>query len=287
MLRDALVNGPTWFTDYSLYGMQYGAKQVFQDVVHVGLEKDPNRRYIVSPSWANGTEQFVAFFIPSELQPRVSMGQPIDFIDEIRKKTANMYFVTTSNEYDNLINNTEFQNIKIEQTLLLPNGNPGFYVITLDVANNIEQIIAAEKEAKRKPVEDTISFNGQKMRVVHSPLGAGRLEDMFDNDSDSLARVLFANPFLIDMYPTIPLITNSVTIQTGSLPNCTITISLYAPGSSTPIVYTQTFTNTTPDPIETIVFDRGPSSSQRITIEIKDNNSGESSQIHVRTIQFK
>ena len=33
MLRDALVQGPLWYRDYGLYGMQYGAKQLFQEVL--------------------------------------------------------------------------------------------------------------------------------------------------------------------------------------------------------------------------------------------------------------
>jgi hypothetical protein len=32
MLRDALVNGPTWFKDYGLGGMQYGADQIFGEI---------------------------------------------------------------------------------------------------------------------------------------------------------------------------------------------------------------------------------------------------------------
>jgi hypothetical protein len=287
MLRDALVNGPTWFEDYSLYGMQYGAKQVFQDVVRVGLEQDPNRSYVVSPSWANGTEQFVSFFIPAPLQSRVSLGQPVNFIDALKKNPSDIYFVATSDEYDKLIHKTEFQNIEIKQTLPFPNGKPGFYVLTLRVSDNIEQIIAAEKEAQRHPVEDTMSLNGQNIRVIHSPLGSGRIEDMLDNDPDSLARVMLANPFLIDLYPTTPINTSSLILQTGSLPNFTVTISLYAPGSSTPVNYTQTFLNLPPDPLVNILFDKGPATSERIKIEIKDNLSGDESQIHVRTIQFK
>ena len=287
MLRDALVNGPTWFQAYSLYGMQYGAKQVFQDVVRVGLEQDPNRRYIVSPSWANGTEQFIDFFIPGALQPRISMGQPIDFIADLRKGTPDMYFVATSDEYDQLIVNPKFKDIIIYQILPFPNWKSGFYVLTLNIADNIDEIIAAEHEKNRTPVEDTISLNGQSVRVIHSPLGSGRLEDIFDNNPDSLARVLEANPFIIDLYPTTPINTNSVVIQTGSLVKFTVTISLYAPNTTDPVTYTQTFTDLPPDPLVTMTFDKGPASSARIYIEIKDDLSGETSQIHVSTIEFK
>jgi hypothetical protein len=287
MLRDALVNGPTWFQDYSLYGMQYGAKQVFQDVVRAGLEKDPSRRYIVSPSWANGTEQFVAFFIPPALQPRVSMGQPIDFINALKSNKEDLHFVATADEYNRLVESSQFKDIKVEQTLNFPNNKPGFYVITLKVADNIEQIIAAEQESERKPIEESMNLNGQNVRIIHSPLGSGRLDDIFDDNPDSLARVLLANPFTFDLYPTQAIDTHSVTIQTGSLPNFTVTISLYAPGSDEPTIYTQTYKDLPPDPLVNINFDKGPAKSGRIYIEIKDNNSGNSSQIHVRTILFK
>ncbi len=42
-----------------------------------------------------------------------------------------------------------------------------------------------------------------------------------------------------------------------------------------------------PDPEVTITFDKGPDKSERIEIEVKDNVSGETSSIHIRTILFK
>jgi hypothetical protein len=287
MLRDALVNGPSWFEDYSLYGLQYGAKQVFQDVVRTGLEQDSNRIYVVSPSWANGTEQFVAFFIPKDLQSRVRMGQPVDLIDTLKKNPTDLYFVATSDEYDKLINNPEFTDIKVEQMLPFPDGRPGFYVISLSVSDNIDQIISAQQKLAITPVEDTMTLNDQTVRVIHSPLGGGSLQDVFDTNPDSLAKVLQANPFTFDLYLPTPIDTKSVVIQTGSLPNFTVTISLYAPGATDPIIYTQTFQGLPPDPLVTINFDKGPAKSARIYIEIKDNTSGDTSQIHVRTINFK
>ena len=287
MLRDALVNGPIWFQDYGLYGMQYGAEQVFQNVVRVGLEQDLNRRYIVSPSWANGTEQFVDFFIPTTLQSRINLGQPIDFLDDLRKATPDMYFVATSDEYDKLLINPKFKDINVSQILSLPNGKPGFYVLTLNVVDNIDAIIASENAKNRTPVEDTISLNGQSVRIVHSPLGSGRLEDIFDNNPDTLARVLEANPFTLDLYPAQPIPTNSVLIQTGSLVKFTVTISLYAPNATEPVIYTRTYSNLPPDPVVNITFENGPTTSARIYIEVNDDLSGDTSQIHIRTIQFK
>jgi hypothetical protein len=99
--------------------------------------------------------------------------------------------------------------------------------------------------------------------------------------------VLEANPFTFDLYPTTPINTQGIIIQTGSLEKFTVTVSLYAPGSTAPVTYTHTFTNLPPDPLVTMPFDNGPAIASRIYIEIKDDLSGETSQIHVRTIQFK
>jgi hypothetical protein len=295
MLVDALVNGPTWFEDYGLYGMQFGAKQVFAETVVPELEEKPALNFVISPSWANGTEKFASFFVPQALLTRVSFGQPIDRITSLPRitpknrgeKTSNTHFVVTGNEYDKLLVDPKFKDIVIYKVIPYPNGNPGFYVISLSPTDNAIEILNAEKTKNRTPVEDTMQLDGQKIRVIHSPLGAGNLDAVFDHDPNSLTKVLDANPFTFDLYPTTPIDVHSVIVQTGTLPDFTITISLYAPGITNPVIYTKTFKDQHPDPLVTMTFDKGPAKSARITIEIKDNLSGESSAIHVRTIEFK
>jgi len=287
ILRDALVNGPIWFDDYGLYGMQYGAKQVFAETIVPELEKNPGWSFVVSPSWANGTDKFADFFIPKDLASRVTFGQPTDRIGDPSKITDNVRFIIPYNEYDNLLTNPKFKDIVVHKIIPYPNGKPGFYIVTVHPADNLDEIIAAENVKNRTPVEDSVNINGQAVRVLHSPLDSGALIHIFDSNPDTLARVMEANPFTFDLYPPTPMDTHSVVIQTGSLPDFTVTISLYAAGSTTPQIYSETFKNLPPDPLVTMDFDKGPAKSSRIYIEIKDNISGESSQIHVRTIGFK
>jgi hypothetical protein len=287
MLRDALVNGPLWFDEYGLYGMQFGAKQVFADTIVPELEKDPNLIFVVSPSWANGTDEFADFFIPRDVHSQVRFGQPVNSAADPAGITPNMRFIVTSNEYDALIDNPKFTDIVVHKTILHPNGKPGFYLITLKLADNIDEIIAAEKIKNRTPVEDVMQLNGQEVRTLHSPFDAGELKNVFDDNPDTLAKVLEANPLVFDLYPPTPIDTRSAVIQTGSLPDFTVTISLYEPGADVPVTYTETFVNLPPDPLVTMDFGDGPATSARIYIEIKDNVSGETSQIHIRTIQFK
>jgi hypothetical protein len=291
ILRTALVDGPIWFQDYGLYGMQFGAKQIFQDTVAPGLKNDPNVEYVVSPSWANGTEQFVSFFIPEEFQSRLHMGQPVDFVDNL-DVFSRTKFVATADEFTNLLRDPKFVDVNVVQNIPYPNSQPGFYVVTMRPADNIQEILAQQHAENRTPIENTMNFNGESIRVIHSPLGSGSLESVFDTDPDSLVRVEEANPFFIAVYPNTPIDTHSVLIKTGSLHNYTITIRLYPAGGGEPVEYVQTYADEEgkelpPDPEQTIVFDRGPEKSERIEIEIKDNISGETSSIHLRTIQFK
>jgi hypothetical protein len=246
---------------------------------------------VVSPSWANGSEQFTDFFIPKEMQPRIHMGQPIDFIDNLDTFNTTE-FVATADEFSNILRDQKFTNVNVLKNIPYPNGMPGFYVITLKPAGNIADILAAQHAQNRNPIEDTMLFNNESIRVIHSPLGSGSMDLIFDNDPDSLSRVLEANPFFIALYPLTPIDTHSVFIKTGSLHNYTITIRLYPSGGGQPVEYTQTWQDEPdkdlpPDPEQTINFDRGPDKAERIEIEVKDNTSGDTSAIHIRTIQFK
>ena len=286
MLNDALQNGPTWFTDYSLYGMQYGALQVFGEFIQPEMVQHPDRQYVVSPSWANGTDQFADFFIPAASQSRVHMGQPINYLDDIRKNPDNIFFVATTDEYNKLLANPKFKDIVIQKIIYFPDKTPGFYVITLHPADNLDEILKAEHEANVKPVEDNTTINGVQYQVWHSPLGMGQIGDVFDADPNTLIRGLEANPLVFDLYPASAQVVHGLTFKLGSMAKFTVTISLYTPQSDTAIVYTQTFTNFPGEREFSMNFDRGPDQVSRIYIEIKDELSGVTGQVHVRTIQI-
>ncbi len=66
MFADALAKGPLWSRNYSLAGMQYGARQVFGEIKQM-LEKQPDLHILLSPSWANGTDVIARFFFPDPL----------------------------------------------------------------------------------------------------------------------------------------------------------------------------------------------------------------------------
>ncbi len=170
---------------------------------------------------------------------------------------------------------------------MLFRSQAGFYFITLQTVSNIEAIIAAEHEKNRTPIEEQAVYQGIKLKVLHSPFGIGSIENVFDSDSFTLVRSLEANPFLFDIYPEKPIATNSINIQTGTQKLFTVTISLYPVNSSVPVTYKRTFSGLPTDPVISFIFDKGPKISSRIKIELKDDISGEYSEIHVRTLEIK
>ncbi|NIS80611.1 MAG: hypothetical protein GTO14_10490, partial [Anaerolineales bacterium] len=71
MFRESLLEGPTWNTDYGLYGTQFGVKQVFEETVPQLLEDNPDAVIIMSTTWANNTHLFPYFFLTPDQRRRV------------------------------------------------------------------------------------------------------------------------------------------------------------------------------------------------------------------------
>jgi hypothetical protein len=287
MLTDALRNGPTWYTDYGLYGMQYGAKQIYQETIVPALQQDPQARFIITPSWANGGEHFVGFFVPKELQPRVALGQVYDFINPQQPFTEKEFFIATRPEYEKIKTDPKFAQVVVRSTIPYPNGETGFYIFNVRLAENIDQLLAEEDLARRTPVEETVQWMGQTVRVRHSHLGGGRLQDVIDGDPYSLARGERANPIIYEFIFSQPVTASELVLTTGSMRDFDVVVRIYAVGEQVPVEYNNKFLDLGDDPTVVIPFENGPAQFDHVWISIKDNNQGEVAQVHVREIAFR
>lgn len=287
MLADALRNGPTWYNDYGLYGMQYGAKQIFQETVVPALLQDPQARFIVSPSWANGGEHFVGFFVPPKLQPRVALGQVYDFINPEQPFTEHDFFAATWQEYEKIQADPKFAQVVVRSIIYYPTGQPGFYILNIRLADNIAELLAQEDLARRTPVEETVEWMGQTVRVRHSHLSGGRLQDVLDGDPYSLARGERDNPILYEFFFSQPLTASQLVLTTGSMRDFDVTLRLYPVGQDVPIEYRQNYKNLRDDPTIVISFENGPAQFDHVILLVKDNNQGEIAQVHIREIEFR
>lgn len=281
---DAVMNGPTWYTNYGLYGMQYGARQVFGEVIPRLLRQDPNVQVAVSPTWANSTDYFKFFFIPREDLGRVQLQSLDYFLYERRNLDANTVLVLPPEEYARALNEPKLADIHVEAVVVYPDGAPGLRFIRLRYSDQAEAIFAQEREERRQPVEATQLIDGQEVTIIHSRLEGGQLSDLFDGDAFTLARGLEANPLVFQFRFPEPRRIPQVTLTLGTMIDFEVILRAYGPQDETPFTYRQRFFNLPADPTITLPLEGAPLVIARLELEIHDYLSGETASIHVREI---
>lgn len=290
MLQDALVNGPTWYSDYTLYGMQWGAKQVFQDTLPRLIAENPNSKIYVSDSWANGTDVFPKFFGLDTDQVKV---QGISgWLEKKLPLDENTIFVMTSDEYQRAQTSPKFKDVDVQETIKYPDGRDGFYIAHLAYADNVDEIFAAEREALLQPVTDTVEMGGETIQVAHTKFDMGTAQAMFDGDLLTVARTVEANPGRYDFRFPSPRTLHGLTLYLGRA-NVKVTTHLYANNSTTPVDYGNGFeyasstTQQAAGPPAEVNFDNGPETVTRMTMEIEYPDSDQTAHIHVFELQFR
>ncbi len=155
LLHNALVKGPTWYSDYGLYGMQYGAEQL-SSAVKDELAKDAGATIIVSHNWANDPNAFIEFFLTIAERQRVKTESMEDFLKYKNKLNSNLLFALSSDEYNFATSSNKVVVSTPLRTLAYPNGEIGFYFVKMKYVDNADSIFTAESEQRRKFVETNI-----------------------------------------------------------------------------------------------------------------------------------
>ncbi|MEA4811495.1 MAG: hypothetical protein VB108_02860 [Anaerolineaceae bacterium] len=282
MTFDALHNGPTWYNDYTLYGMQWGAQQIFTEI-RAQLKADPSTKVIITPSWANNTDVLGRFFLGDPL--------PIQF-NSINSYTNKMLpideknlFVLTPEEVENLEESAKFKKPLIQKIINWPDGRPGFYFLKLQYRDNAEAIFEAEAIELRKPMQDTIMLFGQEVAAEFSRIDMAKIAAAFDNDERSLTRTYEANPFLITLKFPQPVHIHAVISTIGS-PHTQIKISITRPdGSNGEYIAEAPERNNAIRPLE-VDFGKVEALIQ-MQISIHSVDEKEPTHVHIWDIQFK
>ncbi len=287
LFRNVLTNAPLWYRDYGLYGMQYGAKELFRDTIPNLLRRDSTTQIMLSSTWANGADSFIQFFIPPEDQGRVLMRNVDYYLFEKRPLDNTALLVMTAGEFDQARASLKFKRLDVETVLLYPDGTPGFYFARLEYADDIDAVFEAERNARRQPVTEEVLIDSRPVTVTHSRLDAGRLVDLLDGDAFTLARGQEANPLRFDFAFAEPQAYRGLALTLGSMDNFAVIVRVFAPDSATPAVYSENYANLPNDPTVRVAFPDGPASVARVEVEILNNLAGEIAQIHVREIAFE
>lgn len=181
MLADALRNGPTWYHDYGLYGLQFGGRQI-AGAARAELDRHPDRNVVVSSSWGNASDTVMAFFLPDESRVRVENVRSLTPATTLRADLGTTTFVISPEELHHLRTDPAFAMPEVVGTIALPDGRPGFLLVHARYSRRAQSVVAARRRALRRPVTEDATINGARVKVSHTPFDGGAVEQLFDDN---------------------------------------------------------------------------------------------------------
>ncbi len=280
MLSDALRNGPTWYKDYGMGGLQYGAFQVFEPIKQYAQEH-PQTRILFSPNWANGTDVVARYFLDDPLPMQLHSIQ--GYVENSLPLGDDTLFVMTKDEYEFAITSDKLADIRVEKTIPYPDGTPGFYFVRLRYSDKAEELFASEKALREVMQESDIIIDGENVHVRHTYLEANDqsvgIFQIFDGDPYTYAKTYEANPFVIEMTFPSPRQVNGFSIIIGSA-KVSITVTGFASPGADPVTYTFEGQGAMEQPELTFDFPE-PMTVQVLYVEQLDVNASTPTKNHV------
>ncbi|HSM24710.1 MAG TPA: glycosyltransferase family 39 protein, partial [Anaerolineaceae bacterium] len=192
MLVDVLKNGATWFSNYGLYGMQYGARHVF-NTIEEDLAEDPHKKFYLTSTWTNGADVLARYFFDDPVP--FQLGSIDGYINEYKALDPEMIFIMIPEEMKNMMESRKFTHPRTYKVLEYPNGEPGFYFVSVSYTEGVDKIFE-EEQATRRALNpgQVVLQDGEEVEVVYSTLDMGEIFHIFDGDRSTLARTWEANP---------------------------------------------------------------------------------------------
>jgi hypothetical protein len=224
--------------------------------------------------------------LSKEQQGHVQLSNVDYYMMTRRDLTPNMLFVMTQDEYARAQASGKFKSVDVESTLPYPDGSPGFYLARLTYADDLDAILAREREERSRPVQDQVTIDGQVVQLTHSQLDMGAPQNIFDGDTFTLVRGLEANPLVFEFTFPEPRKISGLSTDFASM-DFALTARLYADENSAPAVYSQEFRGLPPDPHAEMTFDGAPDAVKKLRLEVLQLNAPQDVHIHVRELKFK
>ncbi|HEY6049980.1 MAG TPA: hypothetical protein VIZ58_01950, partial [Thermoanaerobaculia bacterium] len=229
LTREALAHGPTWFREYGLYGMQWGAPQVFRGVSEE-LARAPRSRVLISSAWSNNPQEFVSFFLTPDEQLRVAIADIRAWNQRLTPFPDDAIFVMTPDEYELARGRRQFVVPEPLRVIPYPDGRPGFRFVRVRYAPDAAELFEAERQARAVLTEKAASVGGETWTIRHSQSDMGNVPDLFDGRSDTLLRGLEANPFVVEIEFPAPRTVSGVSVTLGSMDRAHVRLRAQAAG---------------------------------------------------------
>ena len=284
LTRDALTDGPTWFHDYGLYGMQWGAPQIF-DAIRRDLPRGRST-FLLSSAWSNNPQEFLSFFLPAADQARVRIADIRAWEQREQALAGDEVFIMTPEEYTIATESHKFVVAPPVRTIPYPDGAPGFRFVRLRYVPNVREVFAAEKVARAVLQEDTVSVAGERWIVRHSRTDMGSLDALFDGRPETISRGLEANPFILDIRFPTPRPVASISLSLGAMDQTRVTWKAISP-SGEERVGTVTVPNRPARPWTDVRLPGGAFLSAGVRIEVADGNGVDPTHIEIGELRIQ
>lgn len=282
MLVDAIKNGPTWFSNYGLYGMQYGARQVFGSIQEE-LNIEPDKKFYLTSTWTNGADVLARYFFDDPLP--FQMGSIDGFIKEYKPLDPEIVFVMLPDEMENMLASQKFTNIRMEKVLNYPNGEPGFYFIKVEYVENIKEIFAAEQATRRLLNKDEVMLSdGEVVMVEYSTLDMGQIHHIFDGDKTTLARTWEANPMQLIVHFSAYRMIEKIIVRVGGEATL-VEVKAWALEKEEPVSLSMQVA-AAPDPRFMELALPKMMKVEWIDVRVKNLNNEEPAHVHLWELQF-
>ena len=187
LARTCVEEGPRWYDDYGLYGLQWGAPEVF-GAIREELRARPGDRILLSHGWTNNPDAFLRFFLTPGERRRVGLFGPGDHQRRFVPFATHTVFVITREELDALRKDPKIFCGAPLRLVPRPDGTPGFVFLRLDYTPEAPGLFAAEEADRQRPRRSTIRVDGERWVVIHPKLDMGNVMDPFDGNPGTVAR---------------------------------------------------------------------------------------------------
>lgn len=205
LLREAVTKAPTWFSEYGLYGMAWGTKELYESFLPQLASRYPDATILLTSSWANGSDSFNEFFLRDTTGPlhgRISQINVEDFSATLHSGIPEWaLIILTEEEWMRHRLNPKFFFSEPLDILNFPNGKPGFFAARFGYSAEARDIFERELAERRTLVTTPLEISSLGRAVLlHSQFDIGAIADIFDENDLSLVRTpAGVNPLIVQI----------------------------------------------------------------------------------------
>ncbi len=272
----AIVKGPLWYSDYGLYGMQWGGQQLSQKISEF-IQDNPQSKLKLSPAWANNTDIIMRYFLGDPLPLEIGTIREFDLY--YQELDPNQVFIVTPEEYSWLVQNPKFDQIEVLDSQEWPDGRKGFTFLRLAYSPQARQTFEVDLQQRRQPEVSEFDMLGQQVNITYSRLDLGTIAHIFDGDNATPLRTFEANPLVISIEFPQPIELQKVTAMVGA-PATRLCAAITLDKSGQKLIFAETLPSS--DQIRPITISFGETYQvSQLKIWVESINEPEPTHVHL------